>query len=104
MSKNAITRFNDFKRWNYTEYKKFQSCLSSESEEQLLDLSLEFEKQVALLSDNMKFLLDPSRRQDHVENFKKAVAKGKYCEIDASRVFNDPNSTLMSIILGTSRG
>lgn len=98
MTRKMISKLNDFRLSNNTEYKKFQSCLSSESKKRLLDRSLELEKQVALVSENVRLFLEPSRREDHVTNFENAATEGKYCEIDASRVLDYPNSTLMRSI------
>eukprot|EP00592_Proboscia_alata_P011075 CAMPEP_0194365014 /NCGR_PEP_ID=MMETSP0174-20130528/12984_1 /TAXON_ID=216777 /ORGANISM="Proboscia alata, Strain PI-D3" /LENGTH=174 /DNA_ID=CAMNT_0039139405 /DNA_START=110 /DNA_END=634 /DNA_ORIENTATION=- len=98
MTRKMISKLNDFRLSNNTEYQKFQSCLSSESKKRLLDRSLELEKQVALVSENVRLFLEPSRSDDHITNFESAATKGKYCEIDASRVLDYPNSTLMRTI------
>ena len=102
ITNEMMEKFDNFRASNYTEYKKYQSCLSSKFQKRLLDLSLQFEQDVASISKNVQSLVEDSRwQEDHVRNFEAAAAKGKYCEIDAPRLLDDPNSTLMRAVLAS---
>ena len=103
------SRFEVFQTNHPEEYQSFLSCLTKEEQEQLLNLSLAYEKELVATATatvdkknkHLGKLLSPSNVEDHRQNFYEHVRKRKYCEMDVYRALSNTNSSFFRFVLPT---